>query len=67
MIGSFATTAFTTLVFWGFCTRGMGAGLGDAVWQWSQPRTGGWPGIVLLSIGAGIVTSIAEVLGEALP
>lgn len=67
LIGSFATTALTTLVFWGFCTRGMGAELGDAVWQWSQLRTGGWLGIAILSVGAGAVTSIAEVLGEALP
>lgn len=37
----------------------------EPVWSWDQPRTGGWSGLALLSVGAGIVTSITEVLGKS--
>jgi CDP-diglyceride synthetase len=65
-IGSFTTAVITTVVFWGFCTRGSGRGLPDPVWIWDQPRTGGWFGLSLLSVCAGFVTSITEILGESL-
>lgn len=63
VLGSFVTSVATTYTFWGFCTSGMRSGLPDPVWKWEQPRTGGWLGLGLLSLGAGIVTSFVEVLG----
>ena len=62
-LGSFGMGALTTLAFWGFCGDGMG--IDEAIWQWGQPRTGGWLGISLLSIGAGAATSFTELLGES--
>ncbi|KAF8310024.1 hypothetical protein DL93DRAFT_1682888 [Clavulina sp. PMI_390] len=62
VFGSFTIAMLTTLAFWGFCTSGMGKGLPEASWQWTQPGTGGWAGLLLLSASAGVVTSIVEVL-----
>lgn len=64
VFGSLTTAALTTMIFWGFGMGGMGGWAGEPVWRWSQPRTGGWFGLSVLGMGAGTVTSIAEVLGE---
>lgn len=61
--GSFIIGTLTTLVFWGFCTNGMGGELGQPVWQWYQPQNGGWLGLLVLSVGAGMIASGVEVLG----
>jgi len=59
-LGSLGTSVLTTMAFWGFCNVGMG--LNEAVWHWEQPRTGGWLGLSILSIGAGVITSFTELL-----
>lgn len=61
---SFGTSFLTTLAFWGFCRSGMGGNIGDPIWHWEQPHTGGWLGISLLSVGAGVAASFTELLGE---
>jgi len=61
-LGSLGTSVLTTMAFWGFCN--VGTGLNEVVWHWEQPRTGGWLGLSILGIGAGVITSFTELLGE---
>jgi len=51
-----------SVIFWGVCTSGMGNGLEEAQWQWNQGCNGGWPGLMMLGVGAGLITSLIEAM-----
>jgi diacylglycerol kinase (CTP) len=60
---AFLTALVISATFWGSGARGMGGELGPPVWTWQQQKTGGFGGLVFLSVGVGIITSITEALG----
>ena len=51
-----------SVIFWGVGTSGTGYGL-EAQWQWNQNCNGGWLGLMMLGVGAGLTTGLIEALG----
>jgi len=59
---AFLTALVISATVWGSGARGMGGELGPPVWTWQQQKTGGFGGLMFLSVGVGIITSITEAL-----
>jgi len=64
-LAAFVIGTATTATFWGLCAGGMGQGIEDPVWNWNKRLAGGGFGLGLLSLGAGLITSVTECLDLA--
>ena len=60
-LAAFLTGALVVVGFWGWAVDAGGMSPEEAVWSWDL---GGWAGLTLLGVGAGMITSVTEALGE---